>query len=138
MQSILNPYLSFADNARQAMEFYKSVFGGELTFMPFAGGPMDRDPANADKIMHSRLATPNGMTLMASDTPASMGDVRENGTICLSGDDEQELAGYWRGLSEGAAVSAPLAKAPWGDHFGMLTDRFGVTWIVNISSARAA
>ncbi len=138
MKSILNPYLSFADNARQAMEFYKSVFGGELNVMPFAGGPMGQDPADANKLMHARLEAPNGMVLMASDTPASMGPTRPNGAISLSGDSEPELSGYWQKLSAGAAISAPLAKAPWGDHFGMLTDRFGVSWMVNISAAKVA
>jgi PhnB protein len=75
---------------------------------------------------------------MASDTPASMGAPRGNGTICLSGDDEAALSGYWRKLSAGATVTAPLAKASWGDSFGMLTDQFGVTWVVNISPAKAA
>jgi PhnB protein len=70
---------------------------------------------------------------MGSDTPTSMGQPRGNGQISLSGDDEAELTGYWNKLSDGATVVMPLAKAPWGDSFGMLTDRFGVPWMVNIS-----
>ena len=138
MQSILNPYLSFVDNAREAMEFYKSVFGGALNVMPFAGGPMGHDPADANKLMHARLEAPSGMVLMGSDTPVSMGSPRANGTICLSGDDGPELEGYWQKLTAGATISAPLAAAPWGDRFGMLADKFGVTWIVNISPRKAA
>ena len=104
MPSILNPYLGFADNARQAMEFYKSVFGGELTVSTFGEGGMPHDPAEAKKVMHAQLRSPGGFVLMGSDTPASMGAPRGNGAISLSGDDESELSTYWRKLSEGGAV----------------------------------
>ena len=135
MPSILNPYLSFSNNARQAMEFYKSVLGGELRVMTFADGGMADNPADASKVMHAALTSPAGFTLMGSDTPASMGQPRPNGGISLSGNDEAELSGYWKKLSDGATVMMPLAKAPWGDSFGMLTDKFGVGWMVNISGA---
>jgi PhnB protein len=133
MASVLNPYLSFSNNARQAMEFYKAVFGGELNVTNFGQGGMPHDPAESSKVMHAQLRSPNGFVLMGSDTPASMGPPRANGQISLSGSDEAELTGYWNKLSDGAAVVMPLAKAPWGDSFGMLTDKFGVPWMVNIS-----
>jgi PhnB protein len=137
MPSRLNPYLSFNDNAREAMEFYKSVFGGELQLMTFGEGGGAQDPAEANKIMHGQLETTSGFTLMGSDTPASMGHTPAAGmTVSLSGEDESELKGYWDKLSQGGTIIEPLVKAPWGDQFGMLADRFGTPWMVNISAQR--
>lgn len=134
----LNPYLGFRDNAREAMEFYRSVFGGELTLNTFAEFQASEDPAEQDKIMHSMLTAPNGLVLMGADTPNSMGYTPgDNYSVSLSGDaeDEQVLRGYWEKLSQGATVTAPLETAPWGDTFGMCTDKFGVSWMVNIAGA---
>ena len=133
MPSRLNPYLSFDSNARDAMNFYKSVFGGELTTMTFGEGRMSDDPAEKDKLMHGQLVSPAGYWIMGSDTPKSMGAPRPNGAVSISGDDEAALRGYWDKLSQGAQVMQPLEKAPWGDSFGMLTDKYGVTWMVNIA-----
>lgn len=135
MRSLLNPYLSFSDTARPAMEFYRSVFGGDLQMTSFGQAGMSDKPEDADKVMHSQLQTGSGFTLMASDTPPGM-STRANGTISLSGDGEAELRGYWDKLSPGASVMLPLVPAPWGDTFGMLTDRFGVGWMVNIAGKR--
>jgi PhnB protein len=135
MPTRLNPYLSFRDNAREAMEFYKSVFGGELQTSTFADFNASQDPGDADKVMHSQLEAPNGMVLMAADTPSSMQwQPGSNISISLSGDDESELRGYYDKLADGGTVTMPLEQASWGDTFGMLTDRFGVSWLVNISS----
>jgi PhnB protein len=135
----LNPYLSFRDNAREAMEFYKSVFGGELNINTFGDFGAAHDPGEAGKVMHSQLEAPNGIVLMGSDTPADM-ELQEgsNGSISLSGDDESELRGYYERLSANGTVTMPLDKAPWGDFFGMCEDRFGVKWLVNISSGEGA
>ncbi len=134
MPTRLNPYIGFRDNAREAMEFYHSVFGGQLTSSTFAEFQASEDPAEKDKIMHSMLETESGLVLMASDTPNSM-DYHPGGSISvsLSGEDEAELTGYWKQLSEGGTVTMPLEKAPWGDSFGMCVDRFGVAWLVNIA-----
>ncbi|NBH07248.1 VOC family protein [Amycolatopsis sp. SID8362] len=132
MASRLNPYLSFRDDARQAMEFYKSVFGGTLTVNTFGefGSP---EGADADKIMHSQLETDNGFTLMASDTPAGMEHKPgTNITVSLSGDDADGLRGYWEQLSDGATVTVPFEKQMWGDEFGALVDKFGIPWMVNV------
>ncbi|PZF59550.1 VOC family protein [Curtobacterium sp. MCSS17_008] len=138
MSVFLNPYLGFRDQARDALEFYHGVLGGELTTMTFAEGGMTHDPADADKLMHGQVRTPGGLLLMASDSPASMPTPTEsNISVSLSGDDEELLTGYWNGLADGATVIEPLTRAPWGDTFGMLTDRFGVTWLVDISGAPA-
>ncbi|MDT4934706.1 MAG: PhnB protein [Pseudonocardiales bacterium] len=139
MTTQLNPYLHFRDTARQAMDFYRSVFGGELTSNSFAEFHASDDPAEQDKIMHSQLVTPDGMVLMASDTPNSMDYTPgTNFSISLSGDDDAALRGYWGKLSDGGTVAMPLDKAAWGDTFGMCVDRFGVSWLVNISGAQQA
>ncbi|UQU68019.1 VOC family protein [Couchioplanes caeruleus] len=131
----LNPYIAFTDgNAREAMEFYESVFGGTLTMNTFGdfGAP---DPALADKIMHAMLETGDGLALMASDPPPEM-PVQPGSSISisLSGDDAERLHGYWAKLSDGGTVMVPLEKQMWGDEFGTCRDRFGVEWMVNISS----
>jgi PhnB protein len=131
--SRLNPYIGFDGNARQAMEFYRDVFGGALNINTFGefGSP---DAAEADKVMHAQLETDNGFTLMASDTPAGMQrNPGDNISISLSGDDGDELRRYWEKLSDGGTVTMPLEKQMWGDEFGMCTDRFGVPWMVNIT-----
>jgi PhnB protein len=132
MTSRLNPYLSFAGNARQAMEFYRDVFGGTLTLNTFGElGGMHGD--DADKIMHGMLETDSGFTLMGADTPPGMDHNPGNTiTVALSGDNADELRGYWKKLSDAGSVSVPLEKQVWGDEFGACEDQFGVPWLVNI------
>jgi PhnB protein len=134
MSTSLSPYIGFRDNAREAMEFYRSVFGGELVSSTFADFPMGGDPADDHLIMHAQLTTPNGLVLMGSDTPPSMPfDEGSRITVALFGDDDAELSGYWSALAEGGSVTMPLSDSPWGDRFGMLVDRYGVGWMINIS-----
>ncbi|MEV5962753.1 VOC family protein [Kribbella sp. NPDC051952] len=137
MASRLNPYIQFDGDARAAMEFYQGVFGGDLstnTFKEFGAG---HGPDDDDKLMHSQLETPSGFTLMASDTPQGMPyNPGENIAISLSGDDE--LRGYYEKLSaDGGKVSVPLEKQVWGDEFGMVQDKFGINWMVNVSAAES-
>ena len=138
MQSNLNPYISFRDNTREAMEFYHSVFGGKLNMATFKDYHASQDPGEDNLIMHSQLEDENGIILMASDTPTRM-EYRPgtNMSISLSGDNEAELTGYFEKLSAGGTVTMPLEKAMWGDSFGMCIDKFGVQWLVNISGQRA-
>jgi PhnB protein len=136
MASRLNPYISFKDNARQALEFYRSVFGGELSMMTFGEMGMP-DAPEADNIMHGTLETDSGYTLMAADTPPGMEhNPGKNISVSLSGDDGDLLRGYWDQLSNGGSVSVPLEKQMWGDEFGMCEDQFGITWMVNIGQPR--
>ena len=133
MTSRLNPYISFTGNARQAMEFYKGVFGGDLTLHTFAdsGG---QDSPGGDNIMHATLETDSGFTLMASDTPPGMERTPgDNIAVSVSGDDADELRGYWERLSASGTVSMPLEKQVWGDEFGACVDQFGISWLVNIA-----
>jgi PhnB protein len=137
MTAQLNPYLTFPGTAREAMTFYKDVFGGELTMNTF--GEFGAEGEGNDGIMHAQLEAPGGMVLMASDTAPGQGEGFRAGdhmSVSLSGDDEA-LRGYWDGLSQGATVTMPLEKQMWGDEFGMLTDRFGIPWMVNIGSSSA-
>ena len=140
MTTTLNPYLNFRGTARDAMTFYQSVLGGELTVSSFDdfGAPVGE--GEGALVMHSQLSTPSGFLLMGSDVPSHMDYSRGvNGySVSLSGDDEAELTGYWQKLTDGATVSQPLEKAPWGDSFGMLTDKFGIVWLVNITGPAAA
>jgi PhnB protein len=134
MSAILNPYLSFQGTAAEALTFYRDVFGGDLQIMRFGDMPdmPGNDPSLHEQVMHGQVNGENGVTLMASDLPPSMGEAR-NGTVSLSGDDDELLRSWWTKLSDGGEVAMPLAQAPWGDHYGQLTDRFGISWLVDIS-----
>lgn len=120
------------------MEFYKSVFGGKLDMTTFKEANMSQDAAEGERIMHAMLEGENGIVFMASDTPNHIPYQPGNTiTMSLSGDEEEQLRGYWNNLSEGGKVDYPLEKAPWGDTFGMLTDKFGIEWMVNITAKKA-
>jgi PhnB protein len=131
--STLNPYISFDGNAREALEFYQSVLGGELNVNTF--GDFGNDTGGeADKIMHGQLQSEAGFTLMAADNPPGQDYTPGNNfSVSLSGDDTDQLRGYWAKLSDGGQVMVPLEKQMWGDEFGMCADKFGVTWMVNIA-----
>ena len=133
MTTLLNPYLAFAREAREAMNFYHGVFGGDLVVMTFSEGGMQHEPADAGLIMHSQLTTADGHTIMASDTPPTVPAPERGQQISLSGDDAHLLTRYWESLGDGARILEPLMAAPWGDTFGMLVDRWGVTWMVRIA-----
>ncbi len=135
MGVVLHPYLSFRDTAREAMEFYRSVFGGQLDVTAFgAFGPVP--PEDAGKVMHAQLVTDAGLTIFASDTAAGR-PAPSGSSITLSvggpADDEAELRGWFAALADGGTVTMPLDVAPWGDTFGMVTDRFGTAWMVTIT-----
>ncbi len=137
MASRLNPYITFAGNAQQALEFYKGVFGGTLALNTF-GEFGAQDSPGADKIMHGMLETDSGFTLMGADTAPGMEyNPGDNVAVSLSGDDVDELRGYWEKLSDGGTVSVPLEQQVWGDQFGMCVDQFGVAWMVNIGQPQA-
>jgi PhnB protein len=140
MQSKLNPYISFDGNAREAMEFYKTVFGGQLNLSTFGEAGMTDHGVQPDQIMHAALVADNDIRLMASDTATGMREyvAGTNMSISLSGDNEEELTGYYDKLAEGGKVEQPLTKAPWGDTFGMCIDKFGVFWMVNIDGSKAS
>jgi PhnB protein len=135
MTSRLNPYLTFAGNAKEAMEFYAGVLGGSLAVDTF-GDYGEEDPKIAGKVMHARLETDRGFTLMASDAPPGM-ELQAGNTVAisLSGNDADILRSCWDGLSAEGDVDMPLEKQVWGDTFGMCTDKFGLRWMVNITGS---
>ncbi len=131
MQATLNPYISFNGKAREAMEFYKSTFGGELTISTFADQHVPDAPA--DGVMHAQLTVDGKPIVMGSD---GMDAKSLSGfSLSLSGTDAEELRGYFQKLAEGGKVTKPLEKESWGDEFGMVQDKFGVAWMVNISTS---
>lgn len=140
-EPLLQPYLMFNGNCEEAMNFYKSIFGGELEinrFKEFAGSGMPVKAEMENKVMHCTLHN-EGMTFMASD---AMGDISaqmdSNISISIAGDDDTKLSAYFEGLSAGGEVTQPLQKQVWGDKFGMLVDKFGIHWMVNIGAAKDA
>ena len=137
MSVVLDPYVNFRDQTRDAMEFYHQVFGGELRMATFKEYQASQDPSEDDKIMHAQLEA-DDIRLMAADTPSSMEyQPGTNFNLSLSGEDEAVLRGYFEKLQDGGQVVMPLEKAPWGDTFGMLVDRFGIRWLVNVNQQTA-
>jgi PhnB protein len=130
----LNPYLFFKGNAREAMEFYKGAFGGELTVQKMGDVPPEGQMpgADPDSVMHAKL-TGGLVTLMGSDSPQAS-DKTAKVELSLTGSDEAQLQTIFDTLAEGGTVRMPLAKQFWGDTFGMLTDKYGVDWMVNIGT----
>jgi len=133
----LNPYLNFNGNTEEAFNFYKSVFGGEfITLQRFKDTPeADRvAPADKDKIMHVSLPIGKGNILMATDAVESMGHkltVGNNFSLSISAESEKEADKIFNGLSAGGKVDVPMSKMFWGAYFGMLTDKFGIQWMIN-------
>jgi PhnB protein len=132
----LDPYLFFGGNAKEAMDFYKGIFGGELTVQTISEAPdfPGKESMKQDNVMHAMLD--GDVRLMASDSDkASPGSAKVE--LSLSGEDEPTLRKYWERLSEDAEkINQELEKAPWGDTFGMLRDRYGVDWMVNITTPK--
>jgi PhnB protein len=138
MQTRLNPYLAFKNNARQAMEFYKTVFGGKLQLTTFKEYHASQTPDEDDLIMHAELNAGEPLLFYASDTPAR-NEFRPgtNISMSLTGENDAELKAYFQKLSAGGKVTMPLEKAVWGDTFGMCTDKFGIYWMVSIPAKKA-
>ena len=133
MATRLNPYISFGDNAREALTFYQQALGGTLELNTFGEYGTTEEPL-ASLVMHGMLETEDGLTLMGADTPPGMERIAGNNiTISLSGDDDTLLRERFEKLAEGGTIGVPLEKQMWGDVFGQLTDRFGIGWLVNIA-----
>ena len=132
----LNPYLHFDSSAREAMEFYRSVLGGELQITTFGDMGAEGPVPPPEGVMHAYLETADGVALMASDGDPErpIGSAAAGVSISISGDDEDRLAAMFTGLGEGGTVDVPFEKQMWGDLFGQLTDRFGVRWLVNATA----
>lgn len=138
MTSQLNPYLVFNGTAREALERYQAIFGGDLQIMTFGDvGASGDDGPPADGVMHAYLGTPQGYALMASDGPPGQEVTKGTSTaVSISGDDVELLTGFFEQLSEGGTVDVPFETQMWGDTFGQCDDRFGVTWMVNVTQSQ--
>lgn len=135
MANELNGYLQFQSEAREAMTFYQSIFGGELEVNTF--GEFGMEGEIADGIMHSKLTTPD-FAFMASDTPPGM-DYSPGGSVsmCLSGEDEPQLTEWYQKLADGGQVGMKLEKQMWGDMYGDCTDKYGIKWMMNINQPQS-
>lgn len=145
-------HLNFRGTARQALEFYAGVFGGEVTLATYGDFGMPAGVPGADKIVFGQVENADGLRLMAYDVPgaddsaATAGTTsRENGMTLtdrtffqsLRADSLDELTGYWDALADGSSIVEPLAASAWSPGFGMLTDRFGVTWVLDVRAEYA-
>jgi PhnB protein len=133
MAQQLNPYITFDGTCAEAMEFYASALGGQVESTTFRESGMD-----ADGVMHASLQTPAGFHIFASDTVPGMDLNKGNNVqVSISGDEAEQMRGYWDALAEGGTVVMPLERQMWGDDYGMLSDRYGVLWHVNIAGSPA-
>ncbi|SEM30362.1 VOC family protein [Nonomuraea pusilla] len=129
-------HLNFRGDARAALEFYRSVFGGALAVVTYKDAGNVQEPAEADQVMWGQVLADDGFHVMAYDVPSRMPwNPGENAFfLSLRGETTQEITAYWEKLSEGATVVQPLAPAQWAPLYGMLKDRFGVVWVVDVAS----
>ncbi|MEN1883355.1 VOC family protein [Streptomyces mirabilis] len=135
MTARVTPYLNFGGNAREAMEFYHSVFGGTLDITTYADLHRAEDAGQENLVAHSMLKGAVGVVLMGSDTttPESHGP---GGSFSVAlGGDETHLTAYWHRLSDGGTVTVPFAKSAWGALHGQCVDRFGTSWLVNVTAS---
>jgi PhnB protein len=145
-------HLNFGGDARSALEFYASVFGGSATIATYGDFGMPKDAPGADDVVFGSVETSAGFRVMAYDVPGSAGASATAGTtrrehgmtitdqpffVSVRGDSLEEVQGYWSALAVGATVVEPLAASAWSPGFGMLTDGFGVTWILDVAAARS-
>ncbi len=138
MSVILNPYLLFSGNAVEVLDFYKSVFGGEVDITHFSDFPdMEVPEDQKGMVMHSVLKNDHLQLMVSDATPSGGAKNGENISLSLSGDDLETLTNYFEGLSAGGKVTQPLAQHPWGDTFGMLIDKFGISWMFNITATKS-
>ncbi len=134
MEVKLSPYLNFRGNTREVMEFYQSVFGGRLNVQTFQDFHASQDPHEDNLVMHSALEADNGIVILAADVPPRMEyNPGSNFSLSLMGNDEAALRGYFAKLADGGQITMPLEKAAWGDTFGMCTDKYGISWLVDIA-----
>ena len=127
-------HLNFRGDARAALEFYQSVFGGEIIAVTYADAHNVQDPSETDQLMWGQVQGDNGIHLMAYDVPVRMPYEQGVNSVFVSvrGQDAEEITTYWKGLTEGATIAYDLAPAGWSPLYGMLKDRFGVVWVLDV------
>jgi PhnB protein len=144
-------HLNFRGSAREALEFYQSVFGGHTVIHTYADFGMPADAPGADRVVFGLVTADNGFRIMGYDIPGQSGDTiigghtthRENGTtvtdqavfVSVGSETLADLQAAWTRLAAEADIIEPLAASAWSPGFGMLTDRFGVTWSFSVTPA---
>lgn len=129
-------HINLRGDARQALAFYQSVFGGRIAQITYQQAGNVADPADADRIMWGQVESDAGFRVMAYDVPAGMPWQQGENAFFVSvrGESAQEIAGYWAGLCADATIVRPLEAAPWTPLYGMLKDRFGVVWVLDVAT----
>ena len=145
-------HLNFRGDARAALEFYQSVFGGHLTVVAYSDFGLPKELPDADKVVFGQVTADNGFRIMAYDVPspapaavAPAATTRENGMtltgdrffVSVRGDTAEEVGALWEKLADGADLIEKYGPSQWAPGFGMLTDRFGVTWILDVAAPYA-
>ena len=135
-----NIHLNFRGKARAALEFYQSVFGGHLAVVSYADAGAVQNPAEADQVLWGQVAAESGFRIMAYDVPSSLPwDPGTNAFfLSLRGTSPEQIKGYWEGLAPSASIIQPLGTSPWSPLYGMLKDKFGITWVLDLEPAPPA
>lgn len=133
-------HLNFRGQAREALGFYRSVFGGEQTVVTYGMAGVAHDAAQSDQVIWGEVVSERGMRVMAYDVQSEKAwNPGENAFyLCVRGDDADEVTSYWDGLGDGATILQPLGPSQWSPLHGMLRDRFGITWILDVMSGQAS
>jgi PhnB protein len=128
-------HLNFRGQAREALEFYRSVFGGEIALVTYRDAHSVKDPAEADQIMWGQVQAASGFHVMAYDVPSALAYDQGERPFFLSAraTGTEELTGYWKALLDGATVLQDLGPSGWAPAYGMLKDRYGVTWVLDVT-----
>ncbi|WP_328848850.1 VOC family protein [Micromonospora zamorensis] len=129
------PHINLRGNARAALDFYRAVFGGDLVAVTYADARNVQNPDEADQVMWGQVTSAEGFQIMAYDVPSARPWSQGESPFFVSvrGSDADEITGYWKKLSEGSTVLVDLAPADWAPLYGMLTDPFGVTWVLDVA-----
>lgn len=129
------PHLNFRGSAREALSFYRSVFDGELTLVTYKAAGNVHAEAEANQVMWGQVIARNGFTIMAYDVPGHLPWNAGDGAFFVSvrGNDAEEIATFWARLAVGATIIQPLAAAGWSPLYGMLKDRYGIIWVLDIA-----
>ena len=135
MNNMLTPYLNLQGTCEEAMNFYKGVFGGTLEISHFGDFP-NAPEGYENKVMHSTLKSDDLMFMASDGMPGGTVTVGDSVNMSLASEDEDKLTNFFNSLAEGGKITVPLAKQMWGDTFGMLTDKYGVHWLVNITAKK--
>lgn len=127
-------HLNFRGAAREALDFYRSVFGGRVTAVTYKDADAVQNESEADWVMWGEVAADNGFHVMAYDVPSQLPWSQGENPFFVSvrGDEAEEISALWAELAEGSTVVRALEPAPWSPLYGMLTDRFGVTWVLDV------